>query len=45
MPTVEGIQDIVEQELMRADFVKTAKHYVLYREERSKIRAKGMEPG
>ena len=28
---------------MRADFVKTAKHYVLYREERAKIRAKGME--
>lgn len=43
IPTVEGIQDIVEQELMRADYVKTAKHYVLYREERAKIRAKGVE--
>ena len=43
VPTVEGIQDIVEQELMRADYVKTAKHYVLYREERAKIRAKGIE--
>ncbi|MDE1975200.1 MAG: ribonucleoside-triphosphate reductase [Patescibacteria group bacterium] len=43
VPTVEGVQDIVETELMRADFVKTAKHYVLYREERAQIRAKGME--
>ncbi len=43
IPTVEGIQDIVEAELMRSDYVKTAKHYVLYREERAKIRAKGLE--
>ena len=43
LPTVEGVQDIVEQELMRSDYVKTAKHYVLYREERSKIRAQGLE--
>ena len=43
VPTVEGIQDIVEQELMRADYVKTAKHYVIYREERAKIRSKGIE--
>lgn len=43
VPTVEGVQDIVEQELMRTDYVKTAKHYVLYREERAKIRAKGLE--
>jgi len=43
VPTVEGVQDIVEAELMRSDFVKTAKHYVLYREERSKIRAKGLD--
>ncbi|MBU6430117.1 MAG: ribonucleoside-triphosphate reductase, partial [Cyanobacteria bacterium REEB65] len=43
VPTVEGTQDLVEQELMRADFVKTAKHYVLYREERAKLRAKGFE--
>ena len=42
-PTVEGVQDIVEQELMRADYVKTAKHYVLYREERAKLRAIGFE--
>jgi ribonucleoside-diphosphate reductase alpha chain len=43
VPTVEGVQDIVEAELMRADYVKTAKHYVLYREERAKLRAKGFE--
>jgi ribonucleoside-diphosphate reductase alpha chain len=43
VPTVEGVQDIVEAELMRNDFVKTAKHYVLYREERAKIRATGNE--
>jgi len=43
LPTVEGVQDIVEQELMRSDYVKAAKHYVLYREERAKLRAKGFE--
>lgn len=44
-PTVEGVQDVVEQELMRTDYVKTAKHYVIYREERSKIREqKAMVP-
>lgn len=43
IPTVEGVQDIVEAELMRADYVKTAKHYVLYREERSQMRAKGLD--
>lgn len=43
IPTVEGVQDIVEQELMRTDYIRTAKHYVLYREERAKLRAKGME--
>jgi ribonucleoside-diphosphate reductase alpha chain len=43
VPTVEGVQDIVEQELMRSDFVKTAKHYVIYRDERAKLRAEGLE--
>jgi ribonucleoside-triphosphate reductase (thioredoxin) len=43
MPTVEGVQDVVEQELMRSDYVKTAKHYVLYREERAKLRNTGVE--
>ncbi|MBP6858225.1 MAG: ribonucleoside-triphosphate reductase [Candidatus Pacebacteria bacterium] len=43
VPTVEGVQDIVEAELMRSDYVKTAKHYVIYREERAKLRAVGFE--
>ncbi|MCL5781763.1 MAG: ATP cone domain-containing protein [Patescibacteria group bacterium] len=43
VPTVEGVQDIVEAELMRSDYVKAAKHYVIYREERAKLRAEGME--
>jgi ribonucleoside-triphosphate reductase (thioredoxin) len=43
VPTVEGVQDIVEAELMRSDYVKTAKHYVIYREERARLRAKGFE--
>ncbi len=43
VPTVEGVQDVVEAELMRSDYIKTAKHYVLYREERSRMRAQGLE--
>jgi len=38
IPAVEQIQDIVEVELMREGFTKTAKAYILYRNERSKIR-------
>ncbi len=37
-PTVEGIQDSVEKELMLSDYVQTAKNYILYRQERSKKR-------
>ncbi|MFA4819177.1 MAG: ATP cone domain-containing protein [Patescibacteria group bacterium] len=37
-PTVEQIQDIVEIILMRSRWLKTARAYILYREERSKIR-------
>ncbi len=39
VPTVEGIQDTVEQELMLSDFVKTSKNYILYREERARLRS------
>jgi anaerobic ribonucleoside-triphosphate reductase len=39
LPTVEGVQDTVEQELMLSDFVKTSKNYILYREERARLRA------
>lgn len=38
-PTVEGVQDVVEQQLILTNYVQTAKHYILYREERSKVRA------
>ena len=36
--TVENVQDRVEQELMAAGYYETAKAYVLYREERAKLR-------
>lgn len=39
IPSVEGIQDTVEQVLMLSDYVKTSKHYILYREERARIRS------
>lgn len=39
LPTVEGVQDTVEQELMLSDFVKTSKNYILYREERARLRS------
>ena len=42
-PTVEGGQDLVEAELMLQKFLATAKAYILYREERTKLRYKGVE--
>ncbi len=39
IPTVEGVQDTVEQELMLSDFVRTSKNYILYREERARLRS------
>lgn len=38
VPTVEEVQDVVETELIFKDFAKTAKGYILYREEHKKIR-------
>lgn len=38
IPTVEQIQDRVEEVLIGADFAKTAKAYILYRAEHAKIR-------
>lgn len=38
LPTVEGVQDEVERQLILSDYVKTAKHYILYREERTRTR-------
>ncbi len=37
-PTVEQVQDVVENTLMASKYKKTAKAYILYREQRSKIR-------
>lgn len=37
-PTVEQIQDIVEEKLIEADYAKTAKAYILYRAEHQKLR-------
>ena len=38
VPTVEQIQDMVERVLIENGFVRTAKSYILYRAERSRIR-------
>ena len=40
MPSIEEIQDIVEEQLILMDFAKTAKSYILYRNERAQIREK-----
>lgn len=37
-PTVEGVQDLVEEALIEAGFVRTAKSYILYRAERNRVR-------
>jgi ribonucleoside-diphosphate reductase alpha chain len=38
VPTIEEIQDVVETQLILMDFQKTAKAYILYRNERSQLR-------
>lgn len=38
VPTVEEVQDKVEEKLIEAGFAKTAKAYILYRAEHAKIR-------
>lgn len=42
-PAVENIQDIVETNLILMDYAKTAKAYILYRQERAKLREKARE--
>ncbi len=37
-PTVEDIQDIVEQVLIEADYFATARAYIVYREQRRRLR-------
>ena len=39
LPTVEGIQDTVEKELMLSEYINTAKNYIIYRQERTRLRA------
>ncbi len=38
IPTVEDVQDIVEEMLIREGYTKAAKAYILYREKRTEIR-------
>lgn len=40
IPGIEEIQDVVEEKLILMDFPKTTKAYILYRQERAKIREK-----
>jgi len=42
LPTVEGIQDTVEKELILSEYVNTAKSYILYRQKRAELRVKGI---
>jgi anaerobic ribonucleoside-triphosphate reductase len=42
VPTVEGIQDSVEKELILSEYVNTAKNYIIYRQKRSELRVKGI---
>lgn len=43
IPDIESIQDVVETQLTLMDFAKTVKLYILYRNERSKIREQKKE--
>lgn len=38
IPTVEGVQDVIEKELMQNEYHETAKRYILYREQHAQIR-------
>lgn len=38
-PTIEQIQDVVEQTLIAANHIKTARAYIVYREQHAKLRA------
>jgi ribonucleoside-diphosphate reductase alpha chain len=42
IPTIEGLQDSVEKELILAEYVKTSKEYILYRQERTRLRDTGI---
>ena len=42
-PTIEDVQDAVEMELIVMDFAKTAKAYILYRQDRAQVRERKRE--
>jgi hypothetical protein len=42
LPTVEGLQDTIEKELILSDYVAAAKSYIIYRERRAKVREQGV---
>jgi len=42
IPKIEFIQDVAEKELMLSDYVKASKNYILYREERARLRDQGL---
>ena len=41
LPSVEDIQDVVEQVLISANYFNTAKSYILYRDKRNRMRGDG----
>ena len=41
LPDVEGIQDVVEQTLISANHFETARSYIVYREQHSRLREEG----
>ncbi len=43
IPSIEEIQDVVESQLVLMDYQKTAKAYILYRNERAQIRENSRE--
>jgi ribonucleoside-diphosphate reductase alpha chain len=43
LPTVEGMQDAIEKQLMINDYVSTAKSYILYRDKRNQLRSEQVE--
>lgn len=43
VPGIEDIQDVVETQLIIMDFAKTAKSYILYRYDRTKLREESRE--
>jgi len=43
VPTVEGIQNSIEKELMLSEYVNTAKAFILYREKRAQLRDVGVK--